>query len=354
MSLYKRGKIYWCEWKVGGQRVRETTGTEDIKQAQEYHDLRRAEIWREARLDDKPLITWDEAALEWVDEHAIYKRSFDMDQSRLKWLTKELSGKPLKIISTDALLSIRKKLQKEGKSGATVNRYMAVVSAVINYAHSKGKIEGVPKIPYMRESKDEFNWLTHEQANALISQLPPHLASISRFALATGLRRSNITDLMWKNIDMSRHIAWVWADSAKAGKNIAVPLNDDALTVLNEQMAINKSVTPPSPYVFTYKNNPVFRTTTQAWKKAIVRAGIDPDFTFHDLRHTWASWHVQSGTPLQALKELGGWASMDMVLRYAHLSGSYVASYAGNSNRKKEDAKAEDAIVSDSPDVDVW
>ena len=41
---------------------------------------------------------------------------------------------------------------------------------------------------------------------------------------------------------------------------------------------------------------------------------------WHDLRHTWASWHVQNGTPLQELKELGSWASYDMVLRYAHLA----------------------------------
>ena len=60
------------------------------------------------------------------------------------------------------------------------------------------------------------------------------------------------------------------------------------------------------------------------------KAGIE-DFRFHDLRHTWASWHVQSGTPLAVLKELGGWASMDMVFRYAHLGESHLAEWAKNS-----------------------
>jgi len=57
---------------------------------------------------------------------------------------------------------------------------------------------------------------------------------------------------------------------------------------------------------------------------------IDPGLTFHDLRHTWASWHVMGGTPLDVLRQLGGWADMTMVLRYAHLAPGYVAGYAEN------------------------
>ena len=59
--------------------------------------------------------------------------------------------------------------------------------------------------------------------------------------------------------------------------------------------------------------------SSTAWDKAKQRAGIE-DFRFHDLRHTWASWHVQSGTSLPELMELGGWKSYEMVLRYAHLA----------------------------------
>jgi integrase len=71
--------------------------------------------------------------------------------------------------------------------------------------------------------------------------------------------------------------------------------------------------------------NPIAST---AWDKAKRRAGIE-DFRFHDLRHTWASWHVQSGTSLPELMELGGWSSYEMVLRYAHLAPERLSFVAG-------------------------
>ncbi|WP_262967147.1 tyrosine-type recombinase/integrase [Methylobacter psychrophilus] len=72
-----------------------------------------------------------------------------------------------------------------------------------------------------------------------------------------------------------------------------------------------------------------------AWRKALIRADIK-EFRWHDLRHTWASWHVQNGTPLNVLKELGGWADLTMVMRYAHLSSDHLKEYTGNASLKKE------------------
>jgi integrase len=59
------------------------------------------------------------------------------------------------------------------------------------------------------------------------------------------------------------------------------------------------------------------------------RADIQ-NFRWHDLRHTWASWHIQSGTSLSKLQEMGGWESLDMVLKYAHLAPEHLAEDARN------------------------
>jgi integrase len=258
-----------------------------------------------------------------VSDHAQHKKSYETDRTRLTWLTKKLTGKPITAITTDALLVLRKELLAD-KAPATANRFMAVVSAVLHYAHDRGLISGVPKIPYLVEPKDRFRWLTRPQAVALIAELPEHLAAMTRFALATGLRRANVTGMTWSSLDVDRRVAWIWPDEAKAGKPIAVPLNDDALAVLKAQKGID------SRYVFTYRKQPIYNATTKAWEKACARAEIEPGLTFHDLRHTWASWHVMGGTPLEVLRQLGGWADMTMVLRYAHLAPGYVAGYAEN------------------------
>jgi integrase len=68
-------------------------------------------------------------------------------------------------------------------------------------------------------------------------------------------------------------------------------------------------------------------TNGVTWRDAVKRAGLE-DFRWHDLRHTWASWHVQQGTPLHVLQELCGWETAEMVRRYAHLAPEHLAEYA--------------------------
>ena len=110
-------------------------------------------------------------------------------------------------------------------------------------------------------------------------------------------------------------------DQAKARKAIGVALNAEAMLVLRRQMGNH------ARFVFTYQGKRVTQVNTEAWKLGLERTGIT-DFRWHDLRHTWASWHIQAGTPLVVLQELGGWESADMVRRYAHLAVDHLAEYA--------------------------
>ena len=111
------------------------------------------------------------------------------------------------------------------------------------------------------------------------------------------------------------------ADRYKSGRPLGVPLNADALEVLRGQRDGHPT------HVFTYRGEPIQQVSTKAWKKALARAGI-ADFRWHDLRHTWASWHIQQGTPVAVLQELGGWESVEMVRKYAHLAPTHLAEYA--------------------------
>ncbi len=113
-------------------------------------------------------------------------------------------------------------------------------------------------------------------------------------------------------MDLTRKIAWIHPDQAKARKAIAVPLDADALEVIIEARG------KQDRFIFTYLGKPVKDANTMAFKKALERAGIN-DFRWHDLRHTWASWHAHSGTPLYVLKELGGW-KVCIWFNYMHTS----------------------------------
>ena len=64
--------------------------------------------------------------------------------------------------------------------------------------------------------------------------------------------------------------------------------------------------------------------TNSAWHTALRKAGIE-DFRFHDLRHTWASWHRQAGTSTDELKDLGGWKSSVIIDRYARFATEHLA-----------------------------
>ena len=322
MSLRKRGGIWWVDVVApNGERIRRTAGTANKALAQEFHDRLKSELWRIANLGEKPRRTWNEAVVRWLKEQS-HKATAKEDVSKLRWLDAYLGGKELAAINratvdkvTDAKLAL-------GHSNATVNRTLELLRAIMRKCVNDWEwLERAPQIRMLQEPTRRVRFLTQDEAQRLLAALPAHLADMAAFSLQTGLRAANVTGLQWSQVDLARRLAWVHPDQAKARKAIPVPLNADAVLLVRKQLG--KHLT----HVFSFRGKPVTQVSTKAWYAALERAGIT-DFRWHDLRHTWASWHVQSGTPLFALQELGGWASTEMVRRYAHLAADHLAPYA--------------------------
>ena len=320
-SIFKRGKVWWIDFiNPAGDRVRRSTGTQDKKQAQEYCDRVKSESWRVSRLSERPRRTWDEAAVKWLDETQ-HKATHEDDKSKLLWLQQFLRSRYLDEISRDYVAQIGR-VKADESSPATANRYLALIRAILRKACYEWEwTDRAVKISLYREAKRRIRWITPEQAKALLAELNDHQREFVLFALATGLRQSNVACLEWSQVDLARRTAWVHGDQAKGKEDIHVSLNDIAMEVLQRQVGKH------AERVFTYLGKPVKWLNTKAWRNALKRAGIE-NFRWHDLRHTWASWLVQHGTPLYDLQEMGAWKSGVMVRRYAHLAPANLASRA--------------------------
>lgn len=321
MSLFKRkdSPNWWVNFPHNGRRVQQSTGTVDKAKANEYHDKLKASLWDQERLGIKPSYFWQDAVVRFAKE--VPRGSSSEDQSRLRWLDRFLGGRALESINRDLMERIIAAKCRAGAKPATVNRILQLVRAVLRRAVYEWEwLDRAPRFRFLKEPKRRVRYLTRDEAERLLLALPAHQAAMARFGLETGLRQANVSGLQWSQVDLARRCAWIHPDQAKARKAIAVPLTAGAVAVLRQQIGKHET------HVFSYRGKPIQQVNTKAWRGALKRVGIE-DFRWHDLRHTWASWHVQSGTPLHALQELGAWETAEMVRRYAHLSSEHLAQY---------------------------
>jgi integrase len=321
MSLFKRGRTWWIDFTTAsGERVRCSARTEDRAQAQELHDKLKADAWRVQNLGEKPKRTWDEAALRWLSETE-HKRSHHLDVLKVAWLQEHFRGRYLSELTRDLIAQVADIKRKE-TSATSANRVLALVRSILRRAALEWEwIDKIPRIRLYPEPKRRVRWITPEQVHTLLAELPLHLVDMVRFSLATGLRQKNVTHLEWSQVDLSRGVAWIYADQAKGKRDIHVTLNATAQEVLVRQVGKHPT------RVFTYRGRPVNQVNTKAWHRALKRAGIE-NFRWHDLRHTWASWLTQQGVPLNVIQEMGAWESTEMVRRYAHLAPEQFSRHA--------------------------
>lgn len=146
-----------------------------------------------------------------------------------------------------------------------------------------------------------------------------HLEPIVLLAMNTGMRRGEIFQLKWSNIDFYSKTLTVEAGNAKSGKSRIIPLNDNAFHVLENWKPISQS-----QYVFHGKDKDPLTDIKKGFLKVLEEAEIK-EFRFHDLRHHFASKLVMRGVDLNTVRELLGHADIKMTLRYAHLAPEHKA-----------------------------
>lgn len=336
MSIYKRedSPIWYLNIsRPGFPRIRESTGTADRQEALRIHDEKKAALWKlKAPVEGR---TWGAAVLLWIKKE---ERS-SSELYSLRKFAKHYPDRPIEEVEAEGV----DKALSFCKTAGTYTRYRTTIRAVLGVAKDEGWINAVPKLRTRTDKKRKTRkWLTPEQWTKLYLELPPHQRPAADFGVQTGLRRENVLGLTWDRVDLDRRLVWVEAEDMKGGEALPVPLNDRAHLVLS---TLWSSPDRHKTWVFTFRGKRI-TTPKKAFQLACIRAGVgeyytDADgvvryrgFTWHGLRHTWATWHSQNGTPMDVLQKLGAWKDERMVRNYAHHNPGYLAQFANNNLKR--------------------
>lgn len=255
-------------------------------------------------------MTWGEAVKRWVDE----RNPGLPDRYRIRALS----------IPSDFTLPLSADKLKETTTGCSPgswNRFLSLVKTIHDCSGiSAPKLERKASPPGRTRWLDEKEWARLQK---VLLKESPLLEQAARFTLATGLRENNVLELEWSQVDLKRRTAFLHADQMKNREALGVRLNEGAMAVLSERRGIDKR------WVFSneWSGKPLTKASNKAWYAAVKKAKLT-GFRWHDLRHTWASWHVMNGTRIEELQKLGGWKSLSMVMRYAHLATDHLAEAA--------------------------
>jgi integrase len=231
-----------------------------------------------------------------------------------------LGGKRLDEINPLDLERYRRQRKQAGKSAVSINRELGFLRHLYNKAidWEKTTLNPVKKVKFDREDNSRVRWLTVEEEERLLAQCVPQLKPLVITALHTGFRASELLSLTWGDVDFQQGIITVRAAYAKNGESRSVPMNK----VLTETLQVIRINTPGTAQVFCNRKGMPYRSFRTVFERAVRRADIQ-DFTFHDLRHTFASRLVMAGVDLPTVKELMGHKDIKMTLRYTHLSAEH-------------------------------
>lgn len=257
------------------------------------------------------------------------------DEQRLDVIAEEAWAKgPMHRIRREDVAAFVDKIKASGRRGkpcsaGTANRYLSVISAVLQWAVREGTIpanvaRGAER--YSEKGSAREVYLTAQEAHALTVAASEAFRSLVTFALLTGCRRGEILALRWKDVDLEEARVHVRAENSKTAEGRTIDLAASLVTVLR---ALRAAQGVPRGG----RENPVFQLADgRAWtgeavrhhfESARARCKVLPEdkarVRFHDLRHTFASLALKKGVSIATLSRMLGHRSIHMTMRYAHL-----------------------------------
>ncbi len=242
------------------------------------------------------------------------------EQYRSRW-EKALKGKTLRQVLPEDVARYVAKRREAGKAPATINRELAFLRRLFNVAIENQKADTNPVKPklFFKENNQRVRFLSPEEEARLREAVGETDWTLVAVALHTGLRRSEQFHLRWQHVDFGNRIITI--PRSKSGETRRVPMNDTVRGLLGTLPSRLKSAWVfPSETGETPLDAQNF--VNRVFTKALRKAGIE-DFSWHCLRHTFASRLVMAHVDLRTVQELLGHKTLAMTLRYSHLSPAH-------------------------------
>lgn len=254
---------------------------------------------------------------EYLEKYAkVNKRSWLRDEISIAHLDEFFNGKSLSEITPKDVESYKAHRQT-AVGNTTINRELACLKCAFNQAIKWGYVKENPvrSVKLFKENNQRVRFLEPQERDRLLAYCPSHLKPIVITALNTGLRRGELLNLTWADVDFDRCIIRV--SQSKSGEPRYIPMNNFLTETLQN---VTKRVN--SPYLFGDESGTPYKSVKKSFNTAVKRAGIK-DFHFHDLRHCFASYLIMSNVDLRTVQELMGHKGITMTLRYSHLSPAH-------------------------------
>ncbi|HHS2948908.1 site-specific integrase [Legionella pneumophila serogroup 1] len=340
-GLQKRGSVWCIDKKVFGRRLCESTGTDNLEEAEKYLARRLEEIRLATVYGVRPKRTFKEAATKFLMENQ-HKRSISDDAGRLREVVKYIGDMPIEAIHIGSLQSFIEGRRKDKVSTRTINHGLMIVRRILNLAASEWMDEfgltwltSAPKIKLLPEPDLRKPYpLSWDEQHKLFQQLPEHLKNMALFAVNTGCRDREICELRWDweiQIPELPHIIVfiVPGELVKNGEERLIVCNETVREVIEGERGKHPT------HVFSFKGRPLSRMLSTGWRQAREKAKL-PEVRVHDLKHTFGRRLRAAGVSFEDRQDLLGHRSGRITTHYssAELQSLYQAANKVCENRK--------------------